>query len=97
MEGGKPDTLTREPGYLPAQDDERNTQMEQILLLQHQFKDTKIQAIKLSNMHNKNEHQIQETYRKNEGLQKIRNTQEKGEKEMKAIAHGLCQWKNGYL
>ena len=31
-EGGKPDALTRGPGYLPAQDDERNTQMEQILL-----------------------------------------------------------------
>ena len=30
--GGKPDALTRGRGYLPMQDDERNTQMKQILL-----------------------------------------------------------------
>ena len=30
-------------------------------------------------------------------MQKIRNAQEKGEKEMKGIALGMCQWKDGHL
>ena len=34
-EGRKPDGLTRGPRYLTAEDDERNTQMEQILLPEH--------------------------------------------------------------
>ena len=33
--GGKPDALTRGPGYLPAEDAERTTQMEQILSPEH--------------------------------------------------------------
>ena len=57
-EGGKADAQTRGLGYLPAQDDERNTQMEQILLQQHCFEDTKIESIELFRMQNKNEDQI---------------------------------------
>ena len=88
-EGGKPDALARGPGYLPAEDDERNTQMEQILVPQHYFEDTKIESIKLLSMHNKNEDQIRKAYQKDTELQKIQNTLEKGEKEMKGIALGL--------
>ena len=57
-EGGKRDALTIGPGDLPTQDDERNTQMEQILLQQHYFEDAKIEYIELFSMHNKNEYQI---------------------------------------
>ena len=71
-EGGKPDALTRGPGYLPAQDDERNTQMEQVLLPQHYFEDTKIEVIELSSWNNKNEDQIKQTYQKDTQIQKIR-------------------------
>ena len=53
-EGGKPDALTREPGYLPAEDDERNTQMEQILLPEHYFEKIKIEAMELIELHDKN-------------------------------------------
>ena len=42
---GKPDALTRGPGYLPAEDDERNTQMEQILLPEHYFASIKIETM----------------------------------------------------
>ena len=61
-EGGKPDALTRGPGYLPAQDDERNTQMEQVLLPQHWCEDTKIKVIELTSWHKKNEDEIKQTY-----------------------------------
>ena len=90
-EGGKPDVLTRWPGYLPAQDDERNTQMEQILLPRHYFEDAKVESIELFSMHNKNEYPIREAYSKNTELQKIQKAREKGEKGMKGIALGLCQ------
>ena len=90
-EGGKPDALTRGPGYLPTQDDERTTQMEQILLPQDYFEDTKIKSIELFSMHNKNEDQIRKANQKNPELQKIQKARERGEKEMKGIALGLCQ------
>ena len=79
-EGAKPDALTRGPGYLPTQDDERNTQMEQILLPQHYFDDTKIESIELFSLHNENEDQIRKAYQKDTELQKIQNALEKGEK-----------------
>ena len=90
-EGGKPDALTRGPGYLPAQDDARNKQMEQILLPQHYFEDTKIESIEIFSMHNKNEDQNRKAYQKDMELQKIQNALETGEKEMKGIALGMCQ------
>ena len=96
-EGGKPDAPTRGPGYLPAQDDERNTQMEQVLLPQHYFEDTSIEVIELSCWHNKNEDEIKQTYQKDKQIQKIRKALELGEKEVKRVALGLCQWKNEHL
>ena len=96
-EGGKPDALTRGPGYLPTQAEEQKTQMEQILLPQHYFEDTKIKYIELFSLHNQNEDQIRKAYPKDPELQKNQNDLEKGEKEMKGIALGLCQWKDGHL
>ena len=96
-EGGKPDALTRGPGYLLMQDDKRNTEMEQILLAQHYFEDTKIESIELFSMQNKNEDKIRNAYQKDTDLKKIQNALERGKKEMKGIALGLCQWKDGYL
>ena len=52
-EGGKPDALTRGPGYLLTEDDERNTQMEQILLPEHYFESIKIEAMVLTKLHDK--------------------------------------------
>ena len=96
-EGGKPDALTRGPMYLPAQDDERTTQMKLVLLQQHYFEDTKIEVIELSSWHNKNEDEIRQTYRKDTQIQKIKKALEKGQKEMKGVALGLWQWKEEHL
>ena len=96
-EGGKPDALTRGPGYLPVQGDERNIQMEQILLPQYYFEDTKIEVLELSNRHIKNEDENQQNYQKDTQIQKIKNGLERGEKEMKVVALGLCQWKEEHL
>ena len=71
--------------------------MEQILLPQHYFEDIKIESIELVSLHNENEDQIREAYEKDTELQKIQNALEKGEKEMKEIALGLCQWKDEHL
>ena len=83
--------MTRGPGYVLTQDDERTTQMEQILLPRHYFEDTKIKSIELFSLHNQNEDQIRKAYQKDTELQKIQNALENGEKEMKGIALGLCQ------
>ena len=96
-EGSKPDALTRVPGYLPTQDDQRNTQMEQIIPPQHYFEDTKVESIELLSMYNKNEDQIRRAYQKDAELKKIQNALERGKKEMKGMALGLCQWKDGHL
>ena len=96
-EGGKPDALTSGPGYLPTQEDERNTQMEQVLLPQHYFEDTKIETMELSSWQNKNEDEIKQTYRKDTQIEKIKNALERGEKEMTEVALGLCQWKDEHL
>ena len=42
--------------------------MEQILQTQHYFEDTKIEAIELFSMHNKNEDQIRKGYQKDTEL-----------------------------
>ena len=96
-EGGKPNVLTRGLSDQITQDDERNTQMEQMLLPQYYLEDTKIESIELFSMHNKNQDQIRRVYQKDTELQKIQNARGKGEKEMKGIVLGLCQWKDGHL
>ena len=88
---GKPDALTRGLGYLPAQNKEHNTQMEQIFVQQHYFEDNKIESIEPFSLHNKNKDQIRRAYQRDTELQKIQNAVERGEEEMKGIALRLCQ------
>ena len=96
-EGGKPDALTRGPGYLPAEDDERNTQMKQILLPEHYFENIKIQAIELTKFHDKDGDIIRNAYQKDQQIQNIKTELDKRIKEMKGIALGLCEWKEEHL
>ena len=63
-EGGKPDVLTRGPGYLSAEDDERNTQMEQILLPEHYFEKINIEAMQLIELRDKDGDIIKNASRK---------------------------------
>ena len=57
----------------------------------------KIESIELFSMHNQNGNQIRRAEQKDTELQEIQNALERGEKEMKGIALGLCQWKDRHL
>ena len=96
-EGGKPDTLTRGPGYLPTEDDERNTQMEQILLLEHYFEKIKIEAIELTECYDENGDMIRNAYGKDQQILKIKNALDKRIKKINGVALGLCKWKDEHL
>src|ERR1700744_180167 len=84
-EGGKPDALTRGPGYLPTEDDERNTQMEQILLPEHYFEKIKIEAMELTEFHNENGDMIRNSYGKDQQILNIKNALDGRIKEMKDL------------
>ena len=90
-EGGKPDGLTRGPGYLPAEDDERNTQMEQILLSEHYFENIKIEAMELTKLHDKDSDMMRNAYLKDKKLMNIKDALDKEIKAMKGVALGLCE------
>ena len=77
-EGGKPDALIRGPGYLPAEDDERNTQMEQILLPKHYFENIKIETMELIKLYDKDSDMIRNVYRKDQKIIKIKDALDKG-------------------
>ena len=96
-EGGKPDALTRRPGYLPTEEDERNTQMEQILLPEHYFEKIKIEAIELTEFHDKNGDMIRNAYGKDPQILDIKNALDKRIKKINGVALGLCKWKNEHL
>ena len=96
-ERGKPDALTRAPGYLPTEDDERNTQMEQILLPEHYLEKIKIEAMALTELHDENEDMIRNAYGIDQQILNIKNALDKRIKEMKGVALGLCEWKDEHL
>ena len=93
-EGGKPNALTRGPGYLPTENDERNTQMKQILLPEHYFEKIKIEAMELTKFQDKNRDMIRNAYRKDQQILNIKNALDKGIKEMNGVALGLFEWKD---
>src|ERR1700761_1604503 len=96
-EAGKPDALTRGPGYLPAEDDERNRQMEQILLPEHYFEKIKIEAMELIELHDKDGDIIRNTSRKEQKILQIKDALDKEVKEMQGVALGFCEWKDEHL
>ena len=96
-EGGKPDTLTRGPGYLPTENDERNTQMEHILLPEHYFEKIKIEAIELTEFPDENGDIIRNAYGKDQQILDIKDALDKKIKEMKGVTLGLCEWKDEHL
>ena len=96
-EGGKPDALTRGRGYLPAEDDERNTQMEQVLLPEHYFESIKIKAMELVELHDRNSDIIKNACLKDQKILKIKDVLDQGIKEMKGVALRLCEWRDEHL
>ena len=92
-EGGKPDALTRRKQDMPDEEDERITQKRRVLLPPRYF--SQIEEIEITKIQKENE--IQQELATDTTIQQVRQELEKGTKEMKGIALGLCQWKDGYL
>src|SRR6202012_2665409 len=59
--------------------------------------EVKIEEIELAEFQDKDEGKIQQTYDKDDEIQAIKRNLEKGIKEMKGVALGLCEWKDEHL
>ena len=53
--------------------------------------------MELAEFQDKDEGTIQQAYKRDNEIQAIKDNLEKGVKEMKGVALGLCQWKNEHL
>jgi len=96
-EGGKPDALTRRKADMPQEGDERLTQKERILLPKEKYFDTSIQQMETINFKTDDEEEISNESAKDNEIQRIKKALDEGKKEMKGVALGLCQLKDGYL
>jgi len=96
-EGGKPDALTRRKAHMPQEGDERLTQKERILLPKEKYFDTSIQEMETMRLEETSYEELRNETARNEEIQTIRRALEQGDKEMKGVALGLCQWKDQYL
>jgi len=96
-EGGKPDALTRRKSDMPQEGDERRTQKERFLLPKEKYFDASIQEMEIIRFEDTSDKELHNETTRNEDIQTIRKALERGDKEMKGVALGLCQWKDGYL
>jgi len=102
-EGGKPDALTRREGDLPTAGDKRLTPNVGILLPKERYWDIpemeeiKLEALETTEFQDKDKGEIQKASNVNNEIQDIKRNLDEGRKEMKGIALGLCQWKDGLL
>jgi len=102
-EGGKPEALTRREGDLPTAGDRRLTRNVGILLPRERYWDIpekeeiKLDALETTEFQDKDEGEIQKASNTDYEIQEIKRNLDEGRKEMKGIALGLCQWKNGLL
>ena len=53
--------------------------------------------MELAEFQDKDKGTIQQSYKTDNEIQPIKDNLEKGVKEMKGVALGLCQWKNEHL
>jgi len=102
-EGGKPDTLTRRDGDLPIAGDKRLTRNVGILLPRERYWDIpeteeiKLDVLETTEFQDKSEGEIQKASNVDDEIQDVKRNLDEGRKEMKGIALGLCQWKDGLL
>ena len=101
-EGGKPDALTRRAGDLPTAGDKRLTRNVGALFPREcwdipEEEEIKIEEMDLAEFQDKDEGMIQQAYKMENEIQAIKDNLEKGVKEMKGVALGLCQWKDEHL
>src|SRR6266403_646587 len=82
---------------MPTEGDTRLTRNIGILLPKEKYwDDTRIEAMELAEFQDKDEEKIQGASKQDTETQAIRRALESGTKEMKGIALGLYQWKDGY-
>ena len=82
---------------MPQEGDERHTQTERILLPKEKYFDTSIQEMEIVRLEETSHEELGHETAQNEEIQTIRKALERGDKEMKGVALGLCQWKDEYL
>jgi len=82
---------------MSQEEDERLTQKERILLPKEKYFDTRIQEMETITFGTKDEEDISNESAKDKEIQTRKEALDKGNKEMKGVALGLCQWKDRYL
>jgi len=82
---------------MPQEGDERLTQKERILLPKEKYFDTSIQEMETIKLEETGYEELRNETAQNEEIQTIKQALEGGDKEMKGVALGLCQWKDEYL
>jgi len=82
---------------MPQEGDERLTQKERILLPKEKYFDTSIQEMETIRLEETSHEELRNETAQNEEIQTIRKALERGDKEMKGVALGLCQGKDEYL
>jgi len=101
--GGKPDALTRRERDLPTAGDKRLTRNVGILLPKERYWDIpeteeiKLDMLETTKFKDKDEGEIQKASNVDKEIQDVNRNLDEGRKEMKGIALGLCQWKDGLL
>jgi len=82
---------------MPQEGYERLTQKERILLPKENYFDTSIQKMETIVFKANDEEEISNESAKDKEIQTIREARDKGNKDMKRVALGLCLWKDRYL
>ena len=82
---------------MPQEGDERLTQKERILLPKEKYFDTSIHEMETIRLEETSYQELHNETALNEEIQTIRKALERGDREMKGVAIGLCQWKDSYL
>ena len=91
-QGGKPDALTRREGDLPKNDDERIEQRKRVLLPKERYFDQiEVRELTTVSLEDDEEEHLRNAINNDERLTRIKEALEKGEKEMKDVALGLCE------
>jgi len=99
----KPDALTRREGDLPTAGDKRLTRNVGILLPKERYWDIqdteeiKLDILETSEFRDKHEEEIQKASNDNAEIQDVKRNLDEGMKEMKGVALGRYQWKDGLL
>jgi len=102
-EGGTPDALTRREADLPTAGDKRLTRNVGILLPKERYwdipetKDFNLDIMETTEFRDKQEGEIQRARKDDNEIQTIKRNLDEERKEMKGVALGLCQWKDGLL